>query len=231
MEEKGYCNLRMSTVSRFGRTQHMKFGDFLKYNEKKLVSGIQEVIFEINGKKIKFKNPKIMNLPNNHDTWKEYVPSNLNDFAVFVFGGERRPMIIDFHLSTYLRTLLRDDLQAGQNIHTFDLKFSNEYQAKKGFSVEGAGLSISNDLDKPNKYQFKEIIRLKSNEEYGIFFAKIVTHRSVSLDEYIKETQSDPVWRLGLKEYFDPLMYSHYKEKYGLGNHLDTFREECDVPL
>ena len=64
-----------------------------------------------------------------------------------------------------------------------------------------------------------------------IFFAKIVTHRSVSLDEYIKETQSDPVWRLGLKEYFDPLMYSHYKEKYGLGKHLDTFREECDVPL
>ena len=81
-------------------------------------------------------------------------------------------MIIDFHLSTYLRTLLRDDLQAGQNIHTFDLKFSNEYQAKKGFSVEGAGLSVSNDLDKPNKYQFKETIRLKSNEEYGIFLLK-----------------------------------------------------------
>ena len=35
----------------------------------------------------------------------------------------------------------------------------------------------------------------------------------------------------GLKEYFDPLMYSHYKEKYGLGKHLDIFREECDVPL
>lgn len=231
MEEKSHYNLRMSTVSRFGRTQHMKFGDFLKYNEKKLVSGTQEVIFEINGKKIKFKNPKIMNLPNNHDTWKGYIPSNLNDFAVFVFGGERRPMIIDFHLSTYLRTLLRDDLQAGQNIHTFDLKFSNEYQAKKGFSVEGDGLSISNDLDKPKKYEFKKTIRLKSNEEYGIFFAKIVTHRSVSLDEYVKETQSDPVWRLGLKEYFDPLMYSHYKEKYGLGRHLDTFREECDVPF
>ena len=31
-----------------------------------------------------------MNLPNNHDTWKGYIPSNLNDFAVFVFGGERR---------------------------------------------------------------------------------------------------------------------------------------------
>ena len=230
MNEKYHCNLRISTVSRFGRTRHMKFGDFLKYNEKKLVSGTQEVIFEINGKKIKFKNPKIMNLPNNHDTWKGYVPSNLNDFAVFVFGGERRPMIIDFHLSTYLRTLLRDDLQAGQNIHTFDLKFSNEYQAKKGFSVVGDGLSISNDLDKPNKYEFKKTIRLKSTEEYGIFFAKIVTHRSVSLDEYIRETKSDPVWRLGLKEYFDPLMYSHYKEKYGLGRHLDTFREECDVP-
>ena len=231
MEEKGYCNLRMSTVSRFGWTQHMKFGDFLKYNKKKLVSGTQEVIYEINGKKIKFKNPKIMNLPNNHDTWKGYVPSNLNDFAVFVFGGERRPMIIDFHLSTYLKTLLQDDLQSGQNIHTFDLKFSNEYQAKKGFSVDGDGLSISNDLDKPNKYEFKKTIRLKSNEEYGIFFAKIVTHRSVALDEYINETKSDPVWRLGLKEYFDPLMYNHYKEKYGLGNHLDKFREECDVPL
>ena len=140
-------------------------------------------------------------------------------------------MIIDFHLSTYLRTLLQDDLQSGQNIHTFDLKFSNEYQAKTEFTVEGVGLSIINDLDKPNKYKFKDTIRLKSCEEYGIFFAKIVTHRPVSLEEYIKETQSDPVWRLGLKDYFDPLMYSHYKEKYGLGKHLDTFREECDVPF
>ena len=231
MEEKGYCNLRMSTVSRFGQTRHMQFGDFLKYNEKKLVPGNPEVFFETNGKKVKFRNPKIMNLPNNHDTWKKYVPSNLKDFAVFVFGGERKPMIIDFHLSTYLRTLLQDDLQSGQNIHTFDLKFSNEYQAKTEFTVEGAGISISNDLDKPNKYKFKETIRLKSDEEYGIFFAKILTHRSFPIDDYIKETQSDPVWRLGLKEYFDPLMYSHYKEKYGLGKHLDTFREECDVPI
>ena len=51
MEEKGYCNLRMSTVSRFGQTRHMQFGDFLKYNEKKLVSGNPEVFFEANGKK------------------------------------------------------------------------------------------------------------------------------------------------------------------------------------
>ena len=42
MEEKGYCNLRMSTVSRFGKTRHMQFGDFLKYNEKKLVPGNPE---------------------------------------------------------------------------------------------------------------------------------------------------------------------------------------------
>ena len=211
MSDRDHCKIRMSTISRFGQTRHLHFGDFLKYNKKKLIPGNPEVIAEMNGKKIKFKDPKVMNLPNNHDTWKKYVPSNLNDFAVFVFGGEKRPMIIDFHLSTYLRTLLREDLQAGQNIHTFDLKFSNEYQAKKGFSVEGDGLSISNDLDKPNKYEFKKTIRLKSNEEYGIFFAKIVTHRSVSLDVYIKETQSDPVWRLGLKEYFDPLMYNPYR--------------------
>ena len=147
MEEKGYCNLRMSTVSRFGQTRHMQFRDFLKYNEKKLVPGNPEVFFETHGKKIKFRNPRIMNLPNNHDTWEKYVPSYMNDFAVFVFGGERKPMIIDFHLSTYLRTLLQDDLQSGQNIHTFDLKFSNEYQAKTEFTVEGAGISIINDLD------------------------------------------------------------------------------------
>ena len=70
----------------------------------------------------------------------------------------------------------------------------------------------------PTSTSLKILSVLRVDEEYGIFFAKIVTHKSVSLEEYIKETQSDPVWRLGLKEYFDPLMYSHYKEKYGLGN-------------
>ena len=48
MSDEDPCNIRMSTVSRFGQTRHMQFGDFLKYNEKKLVPVNPEVFFETN---------------------------------------------------------------------------------------------------------------------------------------------------------------------------------------
>ena len=230
MSEKGHCKLRISTFPKYGESRYLQFGDYLLYNKTKLVPGSPEVVIETSKNKIKTKNPKIMNLPKNHD-WGEYTPQNLNDFLVFAACGRRQLLVIDMNLSTYLKTLLQDDLKEGKNIHLFDLEFRNEYQVEKQFMVDGVFRSMTSDLDKSKQLRVKQTIRLKSDEEYGMFVAKIISHRSVPLYEYIEAVKTDPVWREGLKAYFDPYMHEHLKEKYGLAQYLERFREQCDVPL
>ena len=230
MEEKGYCKLRMSTFPRYGESQYLQFGDYLIYNRNQLVPGCPEVAIQTSKNKIKIKNPKIMNLPKNHD-WGKYTPKNLNDFLVFAACGRRQMLVIDLNISSYLKTLLQDDLREGKNIHIFDLEFRNEYQVKKQFVVEGIFRSMTQDLDKSKKFRVKQTIRLKSDEDHGMFVAKIISHISVPLYEYIKAVKTDPVWRAGLKSYFDPWMHDHYKEYHGLGGYLDRFREQCDIPI
>ena len=51
---------------------------------------------------------------------------------------------------------------------------------------------------------------------------------SSSIPKLIK---SDPVWREGLKSYFDPYMHEHVKKKYGLGKYLDRYREQTNTPF
>ena len=90
---------------------------------------------------------------------------------------------------------------------------------------------MKSDLDRSKKFRVEQTIRLTSDEEYGMFVAKIISHRSVPLYEYIEAVKTDPVWREGLKSYFDPWMHDHYKEYHGLGKYLDRYREQCDVPI
>ena len=230
MSEKGHCYLRMSTFPRYGESRNLQFGDYLLYNKNKLVPGSPEVAIQTSKSKIKIKYPKIMNLPTNHD-WGKHTPKNLNDFLVFAACGRRQLLVVDLHVSSYLKTLLQDDLKEGKNIHIFDLEFRNEYQVEKEFVVEGIFRSMKSDLDRSKKFRVKQTIRLTSDEEYGMFVAKIIAHRSLPLYEYIEAVKTDPVWREGLKSYFDPWMHDHYKEYHGLGKYLDRFREQCDIPF
>ena len=230
MSKKEHCKLRISTFPRYGEARYLQFGDCLIYKKNQLVSGNLEVAIQTSKNKTKIKNPKIINLPTNHD-WGKYTPKNLNDFLVFAACGRRQILVIDFNLSSYLKTLLQDDLREGKNIHIFDLEFSNEYQVKKQFVVEGIFRSMTRDLDKSQKFTVKQTILLKSNEDHGMFVAKILAHRSIPLYEYIETVKTDPVWRAGLKSYFDPWLHDHYKEYHGLGKYLDRFYEQCDVPI
>ena len=139
--------------------------------------------------------------------------------------------ILDLQVSSYLRSVIEDDHRAGNNIHIFDLEFRNEYQLEKEFSVQGMSPSLTDNFDKIKKPELTEKIRFKSGYTEAIWVAKIISHTSVHLDEYIKLVKSDPVWREGFKSYFDPYLHDHVKKKYGLGNYLDRYREQCDVPL
>ena len=49
-------------------------------------------------------------------------------------------------------------------------------------------------------------------------------YADIRLDEYIKVVQTDPVWRAGLKLYFDPL--THDFEEVWFRYYLDRFREQ-----
>ena len=171
-----------------------------------------------------------MNLPKNHN-WGKYTPKNINDFLVFAACGRTQMLVIDLNISSYLKTLLQDDLREGKNIHIFDLEFRNEYQVKKQFVIEGIFRSVTRDLDKAKKFKVKQNFCMKTNEDHGMFVAKIIAHKSVPLYEYIEAVNTDPVWREGLKSYFDPLMHDHYRENHGLGIYLDRFHEQCDVPI
>ena len=139
--------------------------------------------------------------------------------------------ILDLQVSSYLRSVIEDDYRAGNNIHIFDLEFRNEYQLEKEFSVQGMSPSLTDNLDKIKKPELTEKIRFKSGYNEALWVAKIISHRSLHLDEYVKIIKSDPVWREGLKSYFDPYLHDHVKKNYGLGNYLDRYREQCDVPF
>ena len=231
MSDKDHCKLRVSIFSRWGKAEHWLFGDFLKYCKNNLVSEKPEVVIETSNQRTKVKNPIVI-------SWDDKKPprahrkGNLKDTAVIGYD-EKQPnrTILGLHLSSYLSSVIEDDMKAGNNIHIFDLEFRNNYQMHEEFLVKGLAPSLTNNLDKFKKPTLTEKFRLKTGYSEAIWIAKVITHRSIHLDEYIKVVKSDPVWREGIKLYFDPLTYDFYKKKYGLGEYLDRFREQCDVPF
>ena len=231
MSEKGHCKLRVSIFSRGGEAEIWLFGDFLKYSKNELVSEKPEVVIETVDQEIKLKNMQVINWPNDREPKPPLRVINLGDAANLGYLEKESRPILDLHLSSDLRAVIKDDNKAGNNIHIFDLEFRNEYQLDKKFSVQGLSPSLNDDLDKIKKPTLNEKIRFKSDLKDAILVAKIIAHQSIPLDEYIKVVKSDPVWREGIKLYFDPLSHHHYKKKYGLGKYLDRFRETCDIPF
>ena len=211
----------------WGKVDRWLFGDFLKYSKNNLVSEKPELVFETANQEIKVQNPIVLNR-GPHPSLRE---KNLKDAAMFTYCEKSDRPILDLQVSSYLRSVIEDDYRAGNNIHIFDLEFRNKYQLEKEFSVQGMSPSLTDNFDKIKKPELTKKIRFKSGYNEAIWVAKIISHRSVHLDEYIKLVKSDPVWREGLKSYFDPYMHDHVKKKYGLGNYLDRYREQCDVPF
>ena len=235
MSERNHCKLRVSTFSVYGKAygnaEKWLFGDFLKYCKNDLVSQKPEVVIETVDQEIKLNNLMVINRPNRIEPKPPSEIKYLGDAARLAYIEKADRQILDLHLSSDLRAVVEDDLKVGNNIHIFDLEFKNEYQTHKEFSVKGQSASLSDDFDKIKKPKLNEKICFRSDLEYAIFVAKIISHRSLHLDEYVKTVESDPVWREGLKEYFDPRIHDLYKKKYGLGKYLDRFREQCDIPL
>ena len=227
MEKKDSCKLRVSTFSRWGEFDRWLFGDFLKYSKNKLISEKPDLVFKTANRETKVQNPFVLNR-GLHPSLRE---KNLKDAAMFTHCEKFDRPILDLQVSSYLRSVIEDDYRAGNNIHIFDLEFRNEYQLEKEFSVQGMSPSLTDNLDKIKKPELTEKIRFKSGYNEALWVAKIISHRSLQLDEYIKLVKSDPVWREGLKSYFDPYLHDHVKKKYGLGNYLDRYREQCDVPF
>ena len=205
----------------WGKVDHWLFGDFLKYSKDNLVSEKPELVFETANQETKVQNPIVLN----RGPHPSLRAKNLKDAAMFTY------CILDLQVSSYLRSVIEDDYRAGNNIHIFDLEFRNKYQLEKEFSVQGKSPSLTDNFDKIKKPELTEKIRFKSGYTEAIWVAKIISHTSVHLDEYIKLVKSDQVWREGFKSYFDPYLHDHVKKKYGLGNYLDRYREQCDVPL
>ena len=112
MEEKGYCNLRMSTVSRFGQTRHMQFGDFLKYSKNDLVGEKPEVVVETVDQEIKLKNMQVINWPNNKEPKPPLRVRSLGDAARIGYYEKARRPVLDLHLSSDLRAVIKDDIKA-----------------------------------------------------------------------------------------------------------------------
>ena len=227
MSEMDHCKLRVSTFSMWGQVDRWLFGDFLKYSKNNLVSEKPELVFETFKQVTKVQNPIVLNR-GPHPSLRE---KNLKDAAMFTYCEKSDRPILDLQVSSYLRSVIEDDYRAGNNIHIFDLEFGNEYQLEKEFSVQGMSPSLTDNFDKIKKPELTEKIRFKSGYNEALWVAKIISHRSVHLDEYIKLVKSDPVWREGLKSYFDPYLHDHVKKKYGLGKYLDRYREQCDVPF
>ena len=211
----------------WGKVDRWLFGHFLKYTKNSLVSEKPELVFETANQETKVKNPIVLN----RDPHPSLRKKNLKDAAMFTYSKQLNHPILDLQVSSYLRSVIEDDYRAGNNIHIFDLEFRNEYQLEKEFSVQGMSPSLINNFDKIKKPELTEKIRFKSGYNEALWVAKIISHRSFQLDEYIKLVKSDPVWREGLKSYFDPFIHNHAKKKYGLGKYLDRYREQCDVPF
>ena len=231
MSKKDQCKLRVSTFSAFGNAESWLFGDFLKYSKNDLVSEKPEVVIETVDHEIKLKNMQVINWPNDKEPQPPLQVRSLGDAARIGYHEKARRPVLDLHLSSDLRAVIKDDIKAGNNIHIFDLEFRKEYQMHEEFSFKGLSPSLTNDFDKIKKPTLSEKIRYKSGFNDAIWVAKIISHQSIPLDEYIKVVKSDPVWREGLKLYFDPLTHDYYKKKYGLAEYLDRFREQCDLPL
>ena len=231
MSEKDHCKLRVSTFSAFGNAESWLFGDFLKYSKNDLVAEKPEVIIETVDQEIKLKNMQVINWPNDKKPKPPLQVRSLGDAARIGYHEKARRPVLDLHLSSDLRAVIKDDIKAGNNIHIFDLEFKNEFQMHEEFSIKGLSPSLTNDFDKIKKPILSEEIRFKSGFNDAIWIAKIISHQSIPLDEYIKVVKSDPVWREGLKLYFDPLTHDYYKKKYGLAKYLDRFREHCDTPF
>ena len=231
MSGKDHCKLRVSTFSAFGNAECWLFGDFLKYSKNKLISGKPEVVIETIDQEIKVKDLQVINLPSELETKPPSKIKSLGDTARIGYLEKGRRPVLDLRLSSDLRALIKDDIKTGNNIHIFDLEFRNNYQMHEEFSVKGMSPSLTNNFDKIRKPELTEKIRFKSNYNEAIWVAKIISHRSIYLDEYIKVVENDPVLREGIKLYFDPLAHDYYKKKYGLGKYLDRFREQCDLPF
>ena len=231
MSDRDHCKLRVSTFSAFGNAECWLFGDFLKYSKNKLISGKPEVVIETIDQEIKVKDLQVINLPSAMETKPPSKIKSLGDTARIGYLEKGRRPVLDLRLSSDLRALIKDDIKIGNNIHIFDLEFRKEDQMHEEFSFKGLAPSLTNNLDKIKKPALTEKFLFKSGFKEAIWIAKVITHRSIHLDEYIKVVQTDPVWRAGLKLYFDPLTHDFYKKKYGLGDYLDRFREQCDVPF
>ena len=231
MSGRDHCKLRVSTFSAFGNAECWLFGDFLKYSKNKLISGKPEVVIETIDQEIKVKDLQVINLPSAMETKPPSKIKGLGDTARIGYLEKGRRPVLDLRLSSDLRALIKDDIKTGNNIHIFDLEFRKEDQMHEEFSFKGLAPSLTNNLDKIKKPALTEKFLFKSGFNEAIWKANVISHRSIHLDEYIKVVETDPVWREGLKLYFDPLTHDFYKKKYGLGKYLDRFREQCDVPF
>ena len=127
MIENDHCKLRVSTFSAFGNAESWLFGDFLKYSKNDLVAEKPEVVIEIGDRAIKLKDLQVINWPNDKEPKPPLRVKSLGDAARVGYHEKARRPVLDLHLSSDLRAVIKDDIKVGNNIHIFDLKFKNEF--------------------------------------------------------------------------------------------------------
>lgn len=144
---------------------------------------------------------------NQHITSKS---QRLCDLATFlVQAGYSNKLLIEFFLSDYTLSLLKDDWEEDRKVHLFGIDF------KKGCQSNGHSIKSF----RPAKGQ-QGLDLISEFDGTGIFNAEISSHSSMTIHEYKEITGSDPVNKKALETYFDPEMHEELKQRFSLNEYL-----------
>lgn len=198
-----------------GQSDRLIFSNFLYHGDKQVLQTMplrvsyQEKVFELDVKFIVVSSLKEIN------RFSLSKSQRLCDLATFVVQAEySNKVLIEFFLSKYILSLLKDDWDENKKIHLFDLNFKNGNQ-RNGHSIRSFDTLGSKSLELISEF-----------DGTGIFNAEICAHQSMTFENYKKLTGSDPINKKALECYFDPEMHKELRQRFSLPEYLKLERQQ-----
>lgn len=137
--------------------------------------------------------------------------------------GDDRP-IASVVISKYLLSIIADDCNMGKKIQLFDISLDSDNQMYDCFSISNKTLKHF------DKYIPQEITFSNSEQSLCMFSGRMINHKSVSIEEYIKLTGFDYVLNEAKKTYYGE--HSEYiQKKYSLEEFVERMREIYNQPF
>ncbi len=133
----------------------------------------------------------------------------LCELATFlVQANYSNKLFIEFFLSDYTLSLLKDDWDEDRKIHLFEIDFRKNSQ-RSGHTIRNFRTEKSQGLELMSEF-----------DGTGIFNAEISSHQSMKIHEYKELSGSDPLNKKALETYFDPDMHEELKQRFSLTEYL-----------